>query len=82
MAAKMASTMRIPPTSTPLSCAPKALIAKFLTGGGVKSIDSCPTATTGELSELISPATSWAMPRARPPARIPAMAPRRILPGR
>ncbi len=82
MAAKMASTMRIPPTSTTLSCEPKALIAKFLTGGGVKSIDSCPTATTGELSELISPATSWAMPRARPPARIPAMAPRTILPVR
>ncbi len=79
-AAKTARMTRIPPTRTTLSCEPNALMAKFLTAGGVKSMDSSPTATTGELPELIRPAISWATPRASPPARIPAAAPRASLP--
>ena len=48
-AAKTASTTRMPPTSISLSWPPNSLIAKFFSQGGVKSICSWPTTTTGEL---------------------------------
>ncbi len=78
-AAKMARMTRIPVTRASLSCEPNAVMAKSLIAGGVKSIDSWPTATTGELVDPVSPAASWAMPRATPPARTPAIAARKIL---
>ena len=66
----------MPPTSIPLSWPPNSLIAKFFSQGGVKSIYSWPTATTGEASGLTRPATSWPAPTATAPASNPASAPR------
>ena len=47
-AANIASSTRMPVTRTNLSCDPKAEMAKFFTGGGVKSMATLPTAATGE----------------------------------
>src|SRR5580704_5172178 len=63
-AANTASSTRIPVTSAVLSCAPNALIAKSFTGGGVRSMVALPTATTGEPSAPVMPATSWPTPSA------------------
>ena len=76
IAAKIASTARMPLTSTSLSCEPKAEIAKFFTGGGVRPIEASPTATTGEASGATIPATSWPMPSATAAASSPAIMPR------
>ena len=57
-AAYRASTTRMPPSSTVLSLAPNAEMAKFLTGGGVRSIAAWPTASTGELCGTVRPAAS------------------------
>ena len=76
-AAKIASTTRMPLTRTGLSLEPNAVIAKFLTPGGVKSIDMLPTATTGEPTEPVIPATSCATPTAAAPVSSPAISPGR-----
>ena len=75
IAANTASTARIPVTRTTLSLAPKAEIAKSFTGGGVRSIEASPTATTGELSGATTPATSWPTPTATAAASSPAIIP-------
>ena len=74
-AAKMASTTRIPLTRTSLSSAPNSAMAKFFSHGGVKSICSSPTATTGDPLAPVSPATNCPTPSAVPAASTPAMAP-------
>ena len=56
-AANTASTRPIPLSSTSLSCVPKAEIAKFFTGGGVRSIEASATAATGPLAGATIPAT-------------------------
>ena len=75
-AAKMASTTRIPLTRTSLSSEPNSVMAKFFSHGGVKSICSSPTATTGDPLAPVSPATNCPTPSAAPAASSPAMAPR------
>src|SRR6516162_9204071 len=75
IAANTASAARIPVTRTTLSLAPKAEIAKFFTGGGVRSIEASPTATTGELSGATTPATSCPTPTATAAASNPAIIP-------
>ena len=74
-AAKMASTTRIPLTRTSLSSEPNSRMAKFFSHGGVKSICSSPTATTGDPLAPVSPATNCPTPSAVPAASSPAMAP-------
>ena len=74
-AAKMASTTRMPPTSTSLSSEPNSVMAKFFSHGGVKSICSCPTATTGDPLAPVRPATSCPTPSAVAAASRPAIAP-------
>ena len=83
-AAKIPSTTRMPLTRTSLSSEPNSLIAKFFSHGGVKSICSCPTATTGDPFAPVSPATSCPTPSAVAAASRPAIAPRparRLAPG-
>ena len=48
-AAYRARITRMPPSSTVLSWAPNVEMAKSLTGGGMRSMAACPTASTGEL---------------------------------
>ena len=74
-AAYRASTTRMPPSSTVLSWAPNAEMAKFLTGGGVRSMAAWPTASTGELCGTVSPAASCAAPIATAAASTPTTAP-------
>ena len=74
-AAKMASTTRIPLTRMSLSSGPNSRMAKFFSHGGVKSICSSPTATTGDPLAPVSPATNCPTPSAVPAASSPAMAP-------
>src|SRR5215470_17586131 len=76
MAAKIASTARIPATRTTLSCEPNSRIAKFFRAGGVLSIDTWPTATTGEPSGDVIPGTTWRPPPAPGAARGPAPTPK------
>ena len=76
IAANTASTARMPVTRTSLSFEPKAEIAKFFTGGGVRSIEASPTATTGEPSGATIPAMSWPTPIATAAASSPATSPR------
>ncbi len=75
-AANSASTTRMPLTRTSLSWEPNSLIAKFFSAGGVKSICSWPTATTGDPPAPVMPAKSWPAPTATAPASSPAIAPR------
>ncbi len=75
-AAKMPSTTRIPLTRTSLSSGPNSVMAKFFSHGGVKSICSSPTATTGDPLAPVSPATNCPTPSAVPAASSPATAPR------
>ena len=63
-AANTASSTRIPVTSAVLSFEPNVEIAKSFTGGGVRSMLAWPTATTGEPTEPVRPATSWPTPSA------------------
>ena len=77
-AANTASTARMPVTRTSLSFEPNAEIAKFFTGGGVRSIDASPTATTGEPSGATIPAMSWPTPIATAAASSPATSPRAV----
>ena len=74
-AANTASTIRMPVSSAVLSSAPNVEMAKSLTAGGVRSMDAWPTAITGELSGLVSPANSWPMPIATAAVSTPATAP-------
>ena len=57
-AAYRASTTRMPPSSTVLSLAPNAEMAKSLTGVGVRSMAAWPTAITGELCGTVRPAAT------------------------
>src|SRR6202050_3730349 len=66
---------RIPATSACLSWEPKCVIAKSLTGMGVRLIAVSPTAMTGALFGPGSAPTSSATPSATPAASIPASAP-------
>ena len=75
-AANAASTTTIPRIRTSLSSGPKVLMAKFFSHGGVKSIWSSPTATTGDPLAPVSPAANCPTPSAVPAASTPAMAPR------
>jgi hypothetical protein len=75
-AAKSASTTKMPLTRTSLSFEPKDVIAKSFRNGGVKSIDMLPTATTGEPSGPVNPATSCPTPIATAPVSSPAISPR------
>ena len=75
MAAKTPSATRIPLTRTSLSSAPNWAMAKFFSHGGVKSICSSPTTTTGDPLAPVSPATNCPTPSAVPAASTPAMAP-------
>ena len=74
-AAKIPSTTMMPLTRTSLSSEPNSLIAKFFSHGGVKSICSCPTATTGDPFAPVKPATSCPTPSAVAAASNPAIAP-------
>src|SRR6266566_6281811 len=56
-AAKTASTTRTPIWSTSLSFVPNSLIAKFFTGGGLRSTAIWATATTGEPTGPVMPLT-------------------------
>src|ERR1035438_2982820 len=83
-AANTARTTRTPLTRTSLSCDPNAEMAKFFTGGGVKSMAMLPTAATGELCGLAKPDTSWPTLTATKPVINPASRPwpaRRLLEG-
>src|ERR1700722_1664361 len=67
----------MPQTRTVLSLEPNALMAKFLTAGGVWLIDSSPTAWTGWARGAPSTAaTSSATPRATRAVTTPMTAPR------
>jgi hypothetical protein len=68
----------MPLTRTSLSFEPNAVIAKSLTDGGVKSIDRLPTATTGEPSGPVIPATSWPTPIDTAAVSRPAIRPRPV----
>jgi hypothetical protein len=57
-AAYRARMTRMPPSSTVLSSAPNAEMAKSLTDGGVRSMAAWPTAITGELSGTPRPAAN------------------------
>src|ERR1700744_1056553 len=61
-----------------LSLAPKSVMAQFFSHGGVKSICSSPTATTGDPLAPVSPATNCPTPSAVPAASTPATAPRPV----
>ena len=74
-AAKAPSITTIPVTRTSLSSAPNSVMAKFFSHGGVKSICSSPTTTTGDPLAPVSPATSCPTPSAAPAASTPATAP-------
>jgi hypothetical protein len=65
----------MPLTSTVLSLAPNAEIAKFFTGGGARSIAACPTTTAGEPWRAVRPDTSWPTPSATAAVSTPAIAP-------
>ncbi len=56
-AANAASTTRTPIWSTSLSFVPNSLIAKFFTGGGLRSMAIWATATTGEPTGPVMPLT-------------------------
>jgi hypothetical protein len=58
-----------------LSAVPKVRIAKLLSHSGVASTTMAPTARIGDEARPNMPATSWAMPRATAPDRIPSAAP-------
>src|SRR5215469_1322671 len=79
-AANTASTTRMPATRTVLSLAPNAEMAKFLTGAGVASMAAPPTATTGEPTGPVIPATSWATPSATHAVIRPVATPRAMCP--
>src|ERR1700733_9249968 len=66
---------RIPAISASLSCEPKCMIAKSLTGIGVRLIAVSPTAMTGALFGPMIAAASSATPSATAAASIPASAP-------
>src|SRR5262245_32098625 len=74
-AAYPASTTRMPPSSTVLSALPNAEMAKFLTGGGVRSMAAWPTASTGEPCGAVRPAASCAAPMATAAESTPTTAP-------
>src|SRR6516162_10294652 len=75
MAENTPSTTTIPLTRTSLSSAPNSVMAKFFSHGGVKSICSSPTTTTGDPLAPVSPATNCPAPSAAPAASTPATAP-------
>src|ERR1035438_10073218 len=77
-AANTARTTRTPLTRTSLSCDPNAEMAKFFTGGGVKSMAMLPTAATGEPCGLAIPATNWPTPTATKLVINPASTPRPV----
>jgi hypothetical protein len=80
-AANTASKTRIPVTSAVLSLDPNVEIAKFFSGGGVRSMAALPTATTGEPCGPMIPATSWPTPSATAavirPVTMPVVSPGR-----
>jgi hypothetical protein len=67
-------TISVPTTSAILSFSPKVLIAKFLTGSGVRVMTASPTAITGEDAGPTTAAASSATPRATAAATSPARA--------
>src|SRR5579875_1214479 len=77
-AAAMASTIRMPPSSTVLSSAPNAEMAKFLTPEGARSIAAWPTATAGAPCRAPSPETSCPTPMATAAVSTPAITPSHI----
>ena len=66
------------PTRIVLSWVPKWAIAQFLTGVGVWSITSSPTASTGDVAGSVSAATRWPTPVPARAARTPYRAKRSL----
>ena len=66
------------PTRIVLSWVPKWAIAQFLTGVGVWSMTSSPTASTGDVAGSVSAATRWPTPVPARAARTPYRAKRSL----